>query len=183
MKKEIISRTIVSYRVAYTFMDSDRSIKQGGAILPAHVNTTDKAEKFIRRVGLPDGQRFICVDEIHKHEELRGMYIEDFLKHASQVLERSKETRDCVTKEVKLFAAEFEYLSPERKPEVTRMIIPAKAATSIDAADKHIRKDYKGPGKFIGTVRIISGCAIYALAEAEFIKHSKPMLDRFHLAD
>ena len=183
MSKEIISRTIAVNKVRFTALNDNRVAMDCESTIPARVDTVEKADKFMRKnIELPKGWRFVCVDEIFKESTLKGMYIEDFMKDAVKVEERSKDTRDCVTKEISAYFARYEYIDG-RDIKEAESLIPAAYAKSIEAADKYMRKTKEYFGKFVGTIQIIESKAIYAMSEEKFNELAKPMSDRFHIAE
>lgn len=183
MSKEIISRTITVNKVKFTALNDSRVLMDCESTIPARIDTVDKADKFMRKnIELPNGWKFVCVDEIFSESTLKGMYIEDFMRESVKVSERSKDTRDCITKEISAFFSRYEY-ADGRNIKEAEVMIPASAAKSVESADKYLRKVKTYNGKFIGTLQILESKAIYAMSEEKFNDLAKPMADRFHIAE
>lgn len=183
MSKEIISRTLNTNYAACTFLNDKRVVVNTELVVPARYDTAEKAEKYIRKnINIRDGWRFVGVDSIRTESTLKGMYLDDFIKNATKVKERSKDTRDCITKEVSAFYAHYEYIEGRDILEAETRI-PATSAKSIESADKYIRKTKEHYGKFIGTLKIVETQSIYAMPEETFAALSQSMADRFHIAE
>lgn len=183
MSKEIISRTVKQNIAKVTYLNADKIVVNSEIPVPERYNTEEKAEKFIRKNKIcPDGWKIVCVDEIKTLSALVGMYIDEFMRYATYVPERSKETRDCVTKEIVSYYAHYEYLNGRDICEA-EIRIPATAAKDEESADKYLRKTKEYYGKFIGTTQILTSKAIYALDENRFAELARPMLDRFHISE
>lgn len=183
MSKEIISRTVKQNIAKVTYLNADKIVVNSEIPVPERYNTEEKAEKYIRKNNIcPDGWRFVCVDELRTVSALLGMYIDEFMRVATYVPERSKDTRDCVTKEIIAYFAHYEYLDGRNICEAETRI-PAAAAKDEESADKYLRKTKEYNGKLIGTTQILTSKAIYALDENCFAELARPMLDRFHISE
>lgn len=183
MSKEIISRTIKQNVAMVTYLNSDKIVVNSEIPVPERYNTEEKAESYLRKNKVcPEGWKIVCVDEIKTLSALVGMYLDEFMEYAVRVPERSKETRDCVTKEIISYYAHYEYLDGRDICEAETRI-PAAAAKDEDSADKYLRKSKEYYGKLIGTTQILTSKAIYALDEVRFAELARPMVDRFHISE
>lgn len=181
MKKPIISRTIVS-NIAHTLVfDMDKkAISDSVVILPAAVNTVDRAEKYIRKHDiLLSGHKLVSVDSVEKVENLVGMYLDTFMVNADKVDERSKDTRDCITKLVTVLEAVALYMDKDRNVKECKVIVPMGTA-NIDA---FVSKNRQFDGKFITVASTKEVSQLYAMTEAKFISLAKPMRNKFTLDD
>ena len=180
MKKSIISRTIIR-NVAHTttYNSAKHEIDSGVVIVPANVNTCDRAEKFIRKNNsYPSDVKLVSVDAIEKIETLVGMYVDDFVANAKKVDERSKETRNAITKTVVAAECTILCMSPDRKVYETKVITPVNCNY-----DSYIRKNFTIDGKFIEVYSVHEISELYAMDEATFIALAKPMKNKFQLDD
>ena len=179
MKKPIISRTIIN-NIAHTLVfDMDKkAISDTVVILPAAVNTVDKAEKYIRKHdSLLTGEKLVSVESIEKLENLVGMYLDTFMVNADKVDERSKDTRDCVTKLVTALEAVALYMDKDRNVKERKVIVPM-GTSNIDA---YVSKNRQFDGKFITVASTKEVSQLYAMSEAKFISLAKPMRNKFTL--
>lgn len=180
MKKAIISRTIIRNIAHATAYNSDsKGIFETVFIVPASVATVDKAERFIRKNNtLADGVKLVSVDSIEKMETPIGMYLDTFIANATKVDERSKETRDAITKTVIAMKATVLYMTPDRKINETSVITPQNINY-----ENYIRKNVTLDGRFIEIVNLEEVSTLYAMDEATFISLAKPMKNKFQLDD
>ncbi len=184
MKKEIISRTITTNYANCLMLDADRKIAEKHIIVPARIKTTDAAESYIRKNALvPADCKLIEVTALDPRGALVGMYISDFVDNATLYKERSKETRDCVTKDVVSYIAHYEYLDNGHKLAQGASRIPAEYAKSCETAEKYLRKTKEYIGKLVDVYDISKNSGIYAMSEVRFMELAKPMSDRFHLIE
>ena len=178
MKKAIISRTIINYRaVGKCFNEATNSVESFGWFVPAAVNTTERAEKFLRKNNLPVGKKIILVNEVQKTEMLIGMYVDEFMEKATKVSERSKETRDCITKTVTVLAGTALYMNEKEEVKKAPVVVP----TNCPNIDAYIRKNYKFDGAFIMAKDMHEVSELYSMSENDFIKNARPMKNKFTL--
>lgn len=181
MKKPIISRTIISNVAHILVFDMDKkAISDSVVILPAAVNTVDRAEKYIRKhESLVNGQKLVSVDSVEKVENLVGMYLDTFVANADKVEERSKDTRECVTKLVTALEAVALYMDKDRKVQESIVTIPMGTPN----IDTYVSKNIQFNGKFITVASTKEVSQLYAMSEAKFISLAKPMRNKFTLDD
>lgn len=180
MKKSIISRTIIRNIAHVTAYKSEsKEIFDTVVIVPASVATVDKADRFIRKNNrFPVGVKLVSVDTVEKVETLVGMYLDTFVANATKVDERSKETRDAITKTVIAMKATILYMTPDRKINETSVIVPQNVNY-----ENYIRKNVTLDGRFIEIVNLEEVSTLYAMDEATFIDLAKPMKNKFQLDD
>lgn len=178
MKKAIISRTVKSVNAVCKFF-ADDSVHTISVQLPAHCNTTNIAERYIRKnnPGIIPG-KLIFVERVESSEKLIGMELDDFIANATKVSERSKDTRNCVTKEVQAFSGTALYMDETQSIKETVVTIPQGVAN----VDAYVRKNYKFDGYYITTKNITPVSALYAMDEKVFASLAKPMANKFKLA-
>ena len=178
MKKAIISRTIINYRaVGKCFNESTNSVETFGWFVPASVNTTERAEKFLRKNNLPVGKKVILVSDIQKTEMLLGMYLDDFMAKATKVDERSKDTRDCITKTVTIMEGTALYMADDESVKKCKVYIPTNCANP----DAYIRKGWNGLGDFITVKDLHEVSELYSMDENTFLENARPMKNKFTL--
>ena len=176
MKKAIISRTIrTTFARCKVFRDS--AIFDDYCTLPASCTTGEIAERYIRKH--PDilTGKLVVVETLETVEKLVGMYLDTFIENAACVTERTKDTRDCVTKEVKALAATALYMDEQQQVKESTVTIPQGVA-NIDA---FVRKNYKFPGYFITVKDTHEVSALYAMPEKVFVAIARPMKNKFSL--
>lgn len=181
MKKPIISRTIVSNIAHVVVFDmGNKAISDSVVILPAAVNTVDRAEKYIRKHDiLVSGHKLVSVDSVEKMENLVGMYLDTFMVNADKVDERSKDTRDCITKLVTALEAVALYMDKGRNVKESKVTVPM-GTSNVDA---YVSKNCHFDGKFITVASTKEISQLYAMTEAKFISLAKPMRNKFTLDD
>lgn len=180
MKKPIISRTIIRNAAHVTaYKAATKEIFDSVVLVPASAATVDKAERFIRKNNrFADGIKLVSVDSIEKMETLVGMYVDTFVANATKVDERSKETRDAITKTVVAMKATILYMTPDRKVNETSVVIPQNINY-----ESYIRKNVTLDGRFIEIVNLEEVSTLYAMDEATFIRLAKPMKNKFQIDD
>lgn len=180
MKKSIISRTIINNVACVTVFDSDtRKTDEIAVIVPAPYDTAEKAEKYLRRHSEKYTGKLVMVSGVDRVEKLIGMYVDDFIKEAVQVKERSKETRGTITKTIQSCVGTALYMDSNRKVCETVVSFPV----SLSNVDSYIRKNYTFPGRFIEVVDVETIDALYSMDENKFIALAKPMKNKFQLDD
>lgn len=180
MKKAIISRTFVSSIVYYKAFDMEKGeIYDGEVFIPSQYDTTEKAEKFLRKNDILVKGKLVMVTDVQRSELLCGMYLDDFIANAEPVAERSKETRGTVTKTVQSCLATALYMADDQSVKATTITFPCGLAN----VDAYIRKTWKGPGVFITVKDVRTVESLYSMTENEFLALAKPMKNKFQLAD
>lgn len=180
MKESIISRTIISNIARGLYFDMEqRKACAFECVIPAAYNDADKAEKFLRKNPAYVPGKIITVESVNKSEKLVGMKLSTFVENAKPADERSKETRDCVSKTVISGVADALYMDANRQIQTTVVFFPANTAN----VEAFIRKNVKFSGHFI-TVENVRTCEqLYYMSEVSFIELAKPMKNKFTLAE
>lgn len=180
MKKAIISRTIINHVAFVTVFDPDtKAVVDLSAMLPATVDTVEKAEKYIRKNPGTVPGKLVMVNSVERSEMLIGMYVDDFIKNAKQVMERNKETRGTVTKTIQSCVGTALYMDSNRNVCETVVTFPV----SLSNVDSYIRKNYTFPGQFITVENVETIDSLYSMDENTFIALAKPMRNKFQLAE
>lgn len=180
MKKPIISRTIINHIAFVTMFDMEsKSVIDISAMLPATVDTVEKAEKFIRKNPSTIPGKLVMVNKVERSEMLIGMYVDDFIKNAKEVTERNKETRGTVTKTVQTCIGTALYMDDKRNVCEKVVTFPV----NLSNVDGFIRKNYTFPGQFITVENVETIETLYSMDENTFIALAKPMRNKFQLAD
>ena len=179
MKKAIISRTIVNNVAHCLVFDSDsKSIHDSVVFVPASVNTVERVEKYIRKNNAVVG-KLVSVEAVDRLESLVGMYLDTFMENATKVDERSKETRDSITKTVTVLECVALYMDSDRNVKEHKVIVPV-GTTNIDG---YVRKNCEFDGMFITVASSKEISELYAMDERKFIALAKPMKNKFQLDD
>lgn len=180
MKKAVISRTIVNSIACATVFDTDtREMHEIAFCLPAAYDTPEKAENYLRKHGNLYSGKLVMVSSIDRSEKLIGMYVDEFIAKAVKVDERSKETRGTVTKTIQSCIGTALYMDENRAVQEKVVTFPVGLAN----VDAYIRKNYTFPGRFITVEDVEIVEALYSMDESTFIALSKPMKNKFQLAD
>ena len=97
--RNTITRSFVKLSCDCIVYKDGKTVKEIVTI-PYGYNTTDSAEKYIRKNVALDG-KLVMVESVSKVSALYGMDESEFIKLAKVVTERSKETRDCINEFLK----------------------------------------------------------------------------------
>lgn len=144
-------------------------------VIPYGFNDIDAADKYIRRKVSIDG-KLVLVKSIEKTSALFGMDESQFIKLAKIVPERSKETRDFISKTVIGKAGTLVYMDKE-------YVVHRDMEVFVDAKRKlDVQAKELAPADCIGiTVENIHETqALYVLDEQTFIENARPMRDHQH---
>ena len=153
----------------------DGKITEAKVTVPYGFNTPESAERFIRKNTDLDGAKLAAVDNIETVSDLFGMDETTFIEKAKIVDERSKDTRNCITKTVVGNIGTLIYMNAERK--VCEKQVSVDIKRKLDKQAKEL-----APDGCIGITieNIKERTALYAMTEAEFIKYARPMKDHQH---
>lgn len=180
MKKAIISRTIVNSIACATVFDTNtRKTDEIAVIIPAAYDTSEKAEKYLRKNTNLYSGKLVMVSGVDRSERLVGMYVDDFMANAVKVDERSKETRGTVTKTIQSCIGTALYMDESRAIQEKIVTFPV----GLGNIDGYIRKNYTFPGRFITVEDVETIESIYSMDESTFIALSRPMKNKFQLED
>ena len=180
MKKAVISRTIIrNVAGVKRFNMSTSALEDVTVILPAHIDTTDKADKFLRKHEELVGGKLVFTVFVDKVEKLVGMYVDDFIRLASPVAERNKETRGTITKTVQSCIGTALYMDEHQKVQETTVTFPV----GLSNVDAYVRKNAIIPGIFITVKNVEIVESLYSMDEATFIRNARPMKNKFSLDD
>lgn len=176
MARNLITRTF-SNTVAHALVYIDNAARNQDVILPAGF-TTASAEKAIRKNHLVTGH-LITVTAVEKLDATYGMEISVFLANAVQFTERSKDTRNMITKYATVRKGTLVTYSPADGMHEHTVAVPANVK-SLDAWARENAPD----GEIGVTVKdITESTALFAMTEADFIKLARPMTDNQHFSD
>lgn len=142
--------------------------------IPVGFDTEESAERYIRKNVQLDG-KLAAVVSIEKVGALYGMDESDFIKLASIVDERSKDTRNCITKTVVGKVGTLVYMDSERN--IHEMLVRVDSKRNLDKQARELAPD---GCKGIDIEDIHDSSALYAIDEATFIKNARPMSDHQH---
>lgn len=171
--RETITRTFAK-TVAETVIYLDGKLDNKRFVIPVNINDKDAAKRFLERK-VKSGEIIVKVEKLDRVEELRGMPEKLFVRLARIVSERSKETRNDVTKRVIGFRGEMVYMKPDYT--VDRMVVTfGKKEKQKDVMDYYV-PDNCSPIKIENTVECET---LYALDEKTFYENSRPMIDHQH---
>lgn len=171
--RNTITRTFVKNVCTCVIYANGKTTEQLVTI-PADFNTDEKAEKYIRKNVTLDG-KLASVDKIEKVEQLRGMDESKFMQIAKVVDGRSKETRDCITKNVIAHFGTLVYMDKERN--IYEQLVRVNEKRNLDKQARELApKGFHG----ITIENVHEQAALYVMDEDTFIKNSKPMSDHQH---
>ena len=170
MKESIISRTVKTCTVNALKVDTQsRTVSEVKLAIDSKYDTVEKAIGYFLKA-----DRTICdVLSVNINEELIGMTESDFIKYGKVFEERSKENRGMVSKVVKFRSSVCMIVNKERKVE-------SISVASVD--EKAIRKYCDTIGvKFVMVEKTEETEKLVCMTQEDFVKHSRPMKDRFTL--
>lgn len=171
--RNTITRTFVK-NVCTCVVYANGKMSEQLVTIPADFNTDEKAEKYIRKNVQLDG-KLASVDKIEKSEQLRGMDESVFMQLAKVVDARSKDTRDCITKNVTALFGTLVYMDKERK--LHEQLVRVNGKRNLDKQARELApNDCKG----ITIENVHEQSALYVMDESTFIENSKPMIDHQH---
>lgn len=171
--RNTITRTFVK-NVCTCVIYANGKMSEQLVTIPADFNTDEKAEKYIRKNVQLDG-KLASVDKIKKSEQLRGMDESVFMQLAKVVDARSKDTRDCITKNVTALFGTLVYMDKERK--LHEQLVRVNGKRNLDKQARELApNDCKG----ITIENVHEQSALYVMDENTFIENSKPMSDHQH---
>lgn len=174
--RNTITRTIINNACTCTIY-KDGKLSDAVIVIPCGYNTTDAAERYIRRNSLCEG-KLVEVSKVNKLSELYGMEETEFIKLAVAVTERTKETRNAITKTVITKRAKLVYMTADRKIDEIIVNIPSNLGKR-EMSSFIVNATPKG-GKPIELSEAEEVSTLYALDEATFILNARPMVDHFH---
>ena len=171
--RETVTRTFAK-TVANAVVYIDGKLDKKSYAIPANIDDKDAAKRFLERK-VKTGEIIVTVEKLDRLEELRGMPEKLFIKLARIVPERSKETRNDVTKRVIGIRGEMLYMTPNYK--VERMTVTfGKKDKRSDVMDYYV-PDNCSPIKIENETECET---LYALDEKTFYENSRPMIDHQH---
>ena len=152
----------------------DNKTHEETVVIPYGFNTDFSAEKYIRKNNLVDG-KLAAVIHIEKVSALYGMDESDFIKLGKRVDERTKETRNCITKTVNGLVGTLVYM--DAKHNIQYMSVRVQKGVNLD---KQARALAPNGCKGITIENIKEDACLYTMDEATFIKNARPMRDHQH---
>lgn len=149
--------------------------------LPDFCTITTTAEKYIRKNPSVISGKLVEVTELNKQTELYGMDEADFIAHAKPYENRSKDTRNLITKTVKGFIGEYLYMDSASRQLMNRTVsVPADMSGKLDKYAKSIEKDGE---KAITIENLKPVESLYGMTESDFKKYARKMVDHQHYAE
>ena len=162
-------------------------VYEGGKIieteiaLPDSCDITGVAEKYIRKNPSVLSGKLVEVQSTRKDSVLYGMDESDFIKFATPVSARSKDTRDKITKTVNAYKGTLLYMNTvSRAVESREVSIPVDMKNKLDKYMKTIEHENE---KAIMIENLTPVAALYAMSEQDFKAHAKRMVDHQHYAE
>lgn len=170
MKETIISRTVKNSTATVLKVDTEkRTVSELTIVINSNIDTVEKAMSYF----LKHDRTIVDVISVDTVETLVGMTESDFLKYGTVFEERSKENRGMVSKVVKCRSSVCMIVNKERKVE-------SISVASVD--EKAIRKYCDTIGvKFVMVEKTEETEKLVCMTQEDFVKHSRPMKDRFTL--
>lgn len=171
--RETVTRTFAKM-VADTVVYVDGKIDKKRFAIPANISDGAAAKRFLER-NVKGGEIIVTVEKLDRLEELRGMPEKLFIKLARIVPERSKETRNDITKNVVGLRGELVYMTPDYK--IERMAVSFGKKDKLDRVAKFYVPDNCIPIKIENAIECET---LYAMDEKTFYENSRPMIDHQH---
>lgn len=176
--RNIISRTFNTNFVTCLAYDNSKVVSAIVSV-PAGFNTSEQAERYIRKNNLVSG-KLISVEKIEKVSATYGMEESTFIANAKPFEERSKETRNLVTKNVSGLVGELLYMTENHTIERKTVAVPKAYEKKLDAFARIAAQDF-GKGITVENVKTVT--SLFGMTEQEFVKLARPMRDNLHFAD
>ena len=177
--RNTITRTMTTVN-AESLVYVDGKIISSIITVPVTCKDTAMAEKIIRKRGLENG-KLISVEKLSTVERLYGMEEADFLKFAHPVVARSKETRNMISKNVETLVGTLVFMDvASREIREREVTIPANYEKRLDKYAQVIAQPNE---KGITIENVHKVASLYVISEADFIAHSKKMIDHQHYAE
>ena len=170
MKKAIISRTFTTSIVDVLSVDKEaRSVKENTVVLDGKIDTVEKAVKYFDK----HDRTVVDVLNVKVVSELLGMYESDFITLAKPFDERSKDTRNLITKNCVSTICSCMVVSTDRK------IVDIEIVAD---SEKECRKEAEKRGyKFVAINNQKEVTQLYGMDSDTFRLNAKRMVDRFTL--
>ena len=170
MKKAIISRTFTTSIVNVLIVDKEaREVKEGSVILDGKIDSIEKAVKYFEKYD----RNVVDVLEVKVVSELLGMYESDFIALAKPFNERSKATRNLITKNCVSTVCSCMVVTDDRK------IIDIEIVAD---SEKDCRKEAEKRGyKFVAIISKKEVNQLYGMDADTFKLNANRMIDRFTL--
>lgn len=178
--RNTITRTFITMFATCTVYE-DGKLMESVVALPDTCTLTGIAEKYIRKHPAVISGKLVEVKEIKKVTALYGMDETDFIKFATPVTARSKETRDKITKTVNAYKGTLLYMDTVSRAVNSRDVsIPADMKNKLDKYMKTIERENE---KAIMIENVTPVAALYAMSEHDFKAHAKRMTDHQHYVE
>lgn len=150
------------------------AINEKTVLIPAMFSTVELAEKYIRKNVNVDG-KLVDVIKVEKVSALYGMDESAFIKKATLVTERSKDTRNMISKTVNGHIGTLLYMTSDRAIKECLVVIPKGAKL-----DKVAKENTPDGCKPITIENIKESSSLYVMSIEDFLANAKPMLDHQH---
>lgn len=171
--RETVTRTFAK-TVANTVVYVDGKLDKKSFAIPANINDSATAKRFLER-NVKSGEIIVTVEKLERVEELRGMPEKLFIKLARVVPERSKETRNDITKNVIGLRGEMLYMTADYK--IDRMTVTFGKKDKLNDVMKFYVPVNCSPIKIENATECET---LYAMDEKTFYENSRPMVDHQH---
>lgn len=166
---KIITRTITTNSAKALVMDDKRNVIEKSYTVPANINSTDKAENYIRK---HSDDKLIMVESLSTAGKLYGMEEEKFISWANIYEERSKENRGMISKVVKTKYANCLVMEKETRKVLQTLYIADNESKARKVAKTH-------DVAFIEVLGYEESENLYCMSIEDFIKNARPMVDHF----
>lgn len=178
--RNTITRTFTTNFATCTVYENGK-LMESVVALPDTCTLPGFAEKYIRKNPSIISGKLVEVTSVKKVSTLYGMDETDFIKFATPVEARSKDTRDKITKTVNAYKGTFLYMNAvSRAVESREISIPADMKNKLDKYMKTIERENE---KAIMIEDVTPVAALYAMSEHDFKAHAKRMTDHQHYAE
>lgn len=152
----------------------DNSISERAVFIPYGFNTTELAERYIRKNVQLD-EKLVDVISVETVSTLYGMDESDFITLATVVDERSKETRGMISKTVQGYIGTLLYMNEQRK--VCEKLVTFTKGEKLATVARENTPDGCKP---IDIENIKETSALFVMSEEKFIANAREMTDHQH---
>lgn len=178
--RNTITRSFVTIFASCKVYESGKLLDATVA-LPDFCTLVSTAEKYIRKNPSVISGKLVEVTELSKQSELYGMDESDFIRLAKPFENRSKDTRNLITKTVRGYIGDYLYMDTTTHQLATRKVsVPADMSAKLDKYAKSIEQENE---KAITIENLVPVESLYGMSESDFRKYGKKMVDHQHYAE
>lgn len=174
--RNTISRTFTStVATCLVFDTNDNKVLETVVTLSNVDNKADEVEKFLRKNPDRIVGKLIMVKDVSVKSELIGMDETDFIKYATPVQERTKETRGMISKTVNTLCGTLKYMDTTDNTIKEKIVtVPEKYKNNPDKYAYNLATATEKPFMITDLKNVSS---LFVMNELEFRTLGKPMVN------